>query len=81
MLQVRVFDKDEVSDDSLGLVDVPVVESDFTSSGASSMAMRRLPAPSQPCSVLLLEKLMVVQQQFFGNLISSVSSVAASSCP
>ena len=37
-LQIRVFDKDEVTDDSLGLVDVDLSENDFSSGGASHFA-------------------------------------------
>lgn len=40
--QVRVFDKDEIKDDSLGFVDVPLGEDDFSGGGSCSQLFRNV---------------------------------------
>ena len=55
--QVRVFDKDEIKDDSLGFVDVPLGEDDFSGGGSCSQLFRSVAYTAcgllavQPCNI------------------------------
>jgi hypothetical protein len=56
-LQVRVFDKDDITDDSLGFVDVPLGEDDFSGGGSCSQLLHNVAYAAcgllvaQPCNI------------------------------
>ena len=85
-----MFDKDDVADDSLGFVDVPLVESDFASSGASHAPLVAIQlnltvgigrsAVAAAAAAFLCETLTAVQVPFLGRCPCTELSTAASSC-
>ena len=58
-LQLRVYDKDELSDDSLGCVEIPLSEDDFSGGSACS---QRLPLSQITVTAVLRHEVMSARQ-------------------